>query len=199
MTQTPWTRAANGTEHGEQSALFMWANMAARFGTTAASDPLSYTEKGGAKAYLDLIEGGTARDTRLPVLLRLYAIKNQGHGDAIRGNLSKAEGVKAGVPDLFLPAPKPLPELDYVTFRPFIDNILTPVVCGLYIELKRRASKPTKATGETVKRAKGRTSEVQDEWIPFLRSQGYVVAVCYGWEEARDILLAYLRGTKPTA
>lgn len=33
----------------------------------------------------------------------LYSIKNAGHGDAIRGARSKAEGVTPGIPDICLP------------------------------------------------------------------------------------------------
>lgn len=37
----------------------------------------------------------------------LFAVHNQGHGDAIRGAHAKAEGVRKGVFDLFLPVPGP--------------------------------------------------------------------------------------------
>ena len=43
----------------------------------------------------------------IPQLKWLHAIHNQGHGDAIRGGKAKAEGVKAGVADLFLPYVSP--------------------------------------------------------------------------------------------
>lgn len=54
-----------------------------------------------------------------PELALLFAIPNGGARDAVTGARMKAEGVKAGVPDLFLPVAR----------------------CGyhgLYIELKRR-------------------------------------------------------------
>lgn len=194
MALTPWDRAKSGTEHGEQSALFMWCNMAARFGVACANDAASYTVAGHAMAtYGPGGRCGTVfKDTvgpdAVPILSRLYAIKNQGHGDKIRGANSKAEGVKAGVPDVLLPVMRKAEALDPAMFAP----IVTPfadggygfgVVGGLYIELKRRKSE---------RGAKGRTSDVQDEWIPWLQSQGYAVAVCVGWEEARDVLLRYL-------
>lgn len=40
-------------------------------------------------------------------LAYLFAVHNQGHGDAIRGARAKAEGVKSGVSDLMLPVPGP--------------------------------------------------------------------------------------------
>lgn len=52
---------------------------------------------------------------------------------------------------------------------------------GLYVELKPGAHK-------------GRTSDPQDEWAAFLASVGYAVAVAYGWEHARDIIVAYYTG-----
>lgn len=68
----------NGTEHGEQVALFAWAAYQIRCGGARAKE-LDY----------------------------LFAVHNQGHGDAIRGAHAKAEGVKKGVSDLLLPVPGP--------------------------------------------------------------------------------------------
>lgn len=98
----PWQYAAKGSEFAHQTALFMWSNMAARFGANAANDPDSYTVKGWADhhrktdCYCD-----DYRD-----LEWLFAIKNAGHGDAVRGAKSRAEGVKSGVPDLCFPIPR---------------------------------------------------------------------------------------------
>lgn len=167
--KTPWQHGG-GLEFGEQVALFQWANMAASFGLTAANDPKSYTVPGRAAqhAYLE-------RDT-IPVLHRLHSIKNAGHGDAVRGARSAAEGVKAGVPDVFLPVQ-----------RRFIDNKRQSDwhYAGLYIELKRVASKTRKA---------GIQSNVQSDWQEYLQGAGYHVQVCFGWEAARDCLLDYLKG-----
>lgn len=51
---------------------------------------------------------------------------------------------------------------------------------GLYIELKRL---PGAGVGP---------SQEQTEFIEFVRGQGYAACVCYGWIEARDVLIAYL-------
>lgn len=51
---------------------------------------------------------------------------------------------------------------------------------GLYIELKRRKG--------------GRLSPSQACWMEQLKKQGYQVAVCYGWVEAKNIVLRYLEG-----
>ena len=72
----------------------------------------------------------------------------------------KAEGVKAGLPDLAL-------------------------LCrrgskgALFIEMKKadRSNKPTAA---------------QAEWIERLRQYGYQAVVCYGADEAIDVIMGYL-------
>ena len=48
---------------------------------------------------------------------------------------------------------------------------------GLYIEMKY---------------GKNKTSVKQDEWLDALAKQGYAVAVCYGFEETRKVLIKYL-------
>ena len=50
---------------------------------------------------------------------------------------------------------------------------------GLYIELKRQKG--------------GRVSEAQAGWIEALREQGYRAEVCHGFDEACELLMAYLR------
>ena len=67
----------SGTEHGEQVALFAWAAWQVYNGPAEAAE-LAY----------------------------LFAVHNQGHGDAIRGAQAKAEGTKKGVSDMFLPVPR---------------------------------------------------------------------------------------------
>ncbi|MFO4987381.1 hypothetical protein RCK87_26925, partial [Salmonella enterica subsp. enterica serovar 1,4,[5],12:i:-] len=66
---------------------------------------------------------------QIPQLKRLFAIHNQGHGDKIRGNRAKAEGVKKGVPDLMLPV--------------VIDGY-----AGLFVELKVNRKTDTSAEQE---------------------------------------------------
>ena len=96
---TPDELAKAGTEHAHQKALFAWANCAARYGFEYADDD---------RAYNKLLRA-TIQDKipyEAPVLMHLFAIHNQGHGDAIRGGRARAEGVKAGVPDIMLPVPR---------------------------------------------------------------------------------------------
>lgn len=48
---------------------------------------------------------------------------------------------------------------------------------GLYIEMKYGSNKLTKN---------------QEKWLEDLKEQGHMTAVCYGWEQAKDVILRYL-------
>lgn len=50
---------------------------------------------------------------------------------------------------------------------------------GLYIELKK-----TKG---------GKLSEEQREWLAFLNNEGYKAVCCHGWDEARAVIVDYMR------
>lgn len=64
-----------------------------------------------------------------------------------------------------------------------VPDICLPVPSGrftaLYIELKRRKG--------------GRVSEEQRGWIAALNRVGCRAVVCRGWDEARDVIMDYLR------
>jgi hypothetical protein len=66
-----------------------------------------------------------------------------------------------------------------------VPDILLPVMRngfgGCFIELKRKGNYP---------------SPIQKAWMSELTEQGYAVHLCYGWEAARDVLVAYLEGEK---
>ena len=52
---------------------------------------------------------------------------------------------------------------------------------GLVVELKRKG---------------GKASPEQMDWLDNQMREGYCVAICEGWETAKDFILKYLRGTK---
>lgn len=166
----PWDYAEkSGTEHAHQAALFMWANMAARFGLYAANDPRAYTEAGVAKAYVE-----PGKDCRLvPQLQWLHAIHNQGHGDAVRGGQAKAEGVKAGVADIFLPVPR----LAWASYPADLSHT-NGMICGFYLELKVGKNTP---------------SEPQLRFMDDIRFAGYHWDWAIGWLEARQKICDYLQ------
>lgn len=169
MNKTPWQYAETNTEYAHQVALFMWANMAERYGLWAADQKESYLTKGHAQIVLNI-----HLDSVLE-LHWLFAIKNAGHGDAIRGARSAAEGVKSGVPDICLPVTQYLNYTDL------------PKYAGLYIELKRPGAPKAESMGK-----KGVQSLAQIDWQAYLNDAGYKSVVAYGWLEARDEILKYL-------
>lgn len=103
---------------------------------------------------------------RYPILRLLYAIPNGGARSAAVAGRLKAEGVRAGVPDLCLPVPS-------------ADGRHI----GLYLELK--------APGGGGER-KGRTSDAQEGWIAALRAAGHRVEVCYGQDAAWAVLAEHV-------
>lgn len=161
MALNPWEYAdKTGNEHAHQTALFMLCARARFTGFDLALDRSKWL-KGASYTYTEAMS--------VPALRWLHAIHNQGHGDVKRGARARAEGVRAGVPDLFLPVPK---HRSADVFH-----------CGLYIELKRPDSVGKKA---------GSASDIQNEWLDYLKSAGYQVEVCYGWLEAVACIRKYL-------
>ena len=92
----------------------------------------------------------------------LFAIPNGGGRHPAEAVHLRRQGVKPGVPDIFLPVPS-------------VDGRFH----GLFIELKRR--KP-----------RGRLSDEQAEFIRVLGYEGYRVQICYGWAEAAIEIVDYL-------
>jgi hypothetical protein len=101
------------------------------------------------------------QEKRFPDLARLVSIPNGGLRNMPEAVRFKAEGVRAGFPDMILPTPR----------RGFH---------SLAIELKRR------------KGAKTSLSTEQVGWLDYLKSQGWMAKVCYGADEAIELLLWYL-------
>jgi len=99
-----------------------------------------------------------------PELRLLFAVPNGGARNKRTAGMLKAEGVRAGVPDVCLPVPR---------------NGLG----ALYIELKRPG---------VPGRAKGALRPAQREWLAALQEAGNCVAVAYGWEQARGVIERYL-------
>ena len=96
---------------------------------------------------------------KYPQLRYMFAIPNGGQRHAAVAGKLKAEGVKAGVPDIFLPIPRKHWH-------------------GLFVELKIGKNEP---------------SEAQHKWLAALDRKGYRAVWCIGLEQARDIILEYLK------
>lgn len=128
-------------------------------------DPDEYCKSGSEHAHqVALFIWASQNFNKYPVLRFMYAIPNGGQRNvAVAANL-KAEGVKAGVPDIFLPA-------------------VRGVWHGLYIEMKRP---------KTEKQRKGIVKEDQTEFHAGLSEQGYGVVTCWSFDEAKRTIIQYL-------
>lgn len=108
---------------------------------------------------------------KYPGLAFMFAIPNGGLRDVRTAATLKAEGVRSGVCDIFLP----VPYYDYDEVRHH----------GCFIEMKLEKYRNHKNGG---------CSEEQIDFINFVASEGYYCKVCYGWEEAKETLISYLEG-----
>lgn len=167
----PETLAKSGTEHAHQTALFAWCAVARLYGFDVADD---------WAAGMGIEAAKSSRTNRTPVdaLAWFHAVHNQGHGDRIRGAIAKAEGVRKGVADTFLPWPVYEP-------CPSDPQIMMMKWAGLYIEMKKPTERP-KTKG------KGGVSDEQGAFGAYALRVGYGWAVCYSWREAADTLRAYI-------
>ena len=78
-------------------------------------------------------------------------------------SMMKAQGMKNGYPDIFLPVAR---------------NVNGSLSHGLYIELKQENGRPT---------------EEQLWWNERLNAEGYIAVFCYGLDDARKIICNYLK------
>jgi len=142
--------SVKGTESGEQKAVMAWAAVAMNYGFDAANG--------------DWTKLNELPKVPVPQLRWLHAIPNGGARDPVTAARLKAEGVKAGVPDLFLP----------------IAKWLSPSYAfhGLYIEMKKGVS--------------GRQSKEQIDFEAHCMTASYRYVVCRNWREAADALKDYL-------
>lgn len=109
-----------------------------------------------------LFNWATMMAGKWPELDLMFAVPNGGHRHIRVAARMKEEGVRAGVPDIFLPCAR----------------------CGwhgLFVEMKAGRNKPT---------------ELQQQWLEDLTLQGYLAAVCWGWEEAAALIESYLEDNK---
>tara|TARA_R110000744_G_scaffold200786_3_gene319902 strand:- start:395 stop:796 length:402 start_codon:yes stop_codon:yes gene_type:complete len=109
---------------------------------------------------------------RHPQLKMMFAIPNG--GKRTNGNKLVREGLKKGVPDIFLSVPM---EKTVYGFG-VQDKFSIGWFHGLYIEMKFNKNKPTKE---------------QKQWLEDLTIEGYDTAVCWSFDEAKAKIIQYLR------
>lgn len=163
---TPDQIANSGTEHGEQAALFMWAQ--ANFGNDPRLRLLFAIPNGGAR--------GDDQRARM-----------------IRGANMKAEGVKPGVPDVCLPVPSLRWGYDAYVMQE--QHLFRNWYHGLFIEMKKPAAKLKRGPNGSGPWDNGGVDPEQKVWLDALTEQGYKCAVCYSWLEAANVIKIYLTGS----
>jgi hypothetical protein len=107
-----------------------------------------------------VIQWAWMQSGKWPALRFLFAIPNGGMRHPAIAKKLKAEGVKAGVSDLFLAYP-------------------AGGYCGLWIEMKVGKNKPTPE---------------QEAWVNDMNANGYSAWICYGADEAIEVLTNYVQG-----
>lgn len=158
MAITPESLAGE-SEHSHQAALFCWAAL------NVGNDP--------RLAYMFAIPNGGARG-------------NDRKTAMIRGANLKAEGVKPGVVDIFLPVPAP---------RDFAAYGLTFVYHGLFIEMKKPAELLKRGPNGDGPWDRGGVKPDQKAFLNAMVEQGYKCVVCYSWVEAANEIKLYLTGS----
>lgn len=165
MAITPDSLAGE-SEHSHQTALFAWAAL------NVGNDP--------RLALMFAIPNGGARAADRKTAM-------------IRGANLKAEGVRKGVVDVFLPVPSLRWGLDpYVVQE---KHLARNWYHGLFIEMK--------APGEKLKRGPngngpwdyGGVKQEQKDFLDAMVEQGYHCVVCYSWYEAANAIKFYLTGS----
>lgn len=162
---TPKALAKRDSEHAHQVAYFAWCAVAFQHGFDIAD---KWNETGDLTFAKSVCIAKPVRSLKW-----VHAIPNGGsRGDdektrAIRGGMLKAEGVRNGVADVFLPWP-------------------SGGFMGLYIEMKKPSLKPVKPT------SKGGLSDDQIEFGADMKEVGYGWICCYSWEDAARVTRDYL-------
>lgn len=155
---TPDDLAKSGTEHAHQRALFAWCAMVINQGVEAAFDEKCYAKNGLLYAKIHYPNRPPVR-----VLEELYAIPNGGERNKVVAAKLKAEGVKAGTPDIHFP-----------------------VACGnyhsMYIEMKKLGGIVSNIQKERIARLSSHGNyvvvcyswhEAADELLNYLKLGGY--------------------------
>ena len=114
-----------------------------------------------------LFDWAKKMESRHPQLKMLFAIPNGGLRQKVVAAKLKREGVKAGVPDIFLAIP--IQDKEY--------GFGTEWSHGLFIEMKF---------------GKNKLTPNQNEWMDALRKEGFKCGLCFSWIEAKDMIIKYL-------
>jgi len=141
-------------------------------GLKPTADPLGPRAMSESQHQMALFRWAAYATATHPELRWLHSIPNGGYRTKATAGKMKGEGAKPGVPDLFLDVPRQSKN-------------------GLRIELKVPRVQGIKGATKTV--SAGALSAEQKEWLDHYQRCGYEAKVAYGWAEAKDIILEYLK------
>ena len=109
-----------------------------------------------------------------PILRWIHAIPNGGLRKKGEAGKMKAEGVEAGVLDIFVPVPRMVPKKGISGGLKVVGKVQAH---GLYVEMKWE---------------KNTLTPNQDEFADYANHQGYEVRICYNWRDAANEIFDYL-------
>lgn len=167
--------AKSNTEHAHQRAFFAWLNYARLYGF--------YLAHGVCSGDITPEQARQCTDAKVeqPELALFHAIPNGGARDKVTAGKLKAEGVKPGVFDTFLPVPRkftyPINDANGVQVETGEAWYM-----GLYLEFKEPGRKGHKQGG---------LSDVQCEFMDAVSAQGYCTRVAYTWREGANLTMQY--------
>ena len=165
---SPYDIGKGVNEHSQQKAFFAWLAIARNIGIVNALEMPSEPE-----LIQEFMVACKANCQPAYYLDWVHAIPNGGmrgdteHSRQISGGIMKAEGVKSGVADVFVPIPA--------------DGIN-----GLYMEFKRPSLKPKNYDGLAG------LDKNQVKFKKHAMSFGYGYLICYTWLEAVNGLSDYI-------
>lgn len=125
-------------------------------------------ERTGSEHSNQVVLFAWAAESGIPELKWLFAIPNGFYATPAQKAKMKAEGLRSGVWDVFLPIAGKWPDNHWNA--------------GLFIELKHEKYR---------KQAIGGLTDKQIEFRKDLECE-YAFVICYSWQEARDAILNYL-------
>jgi hypothetical protein len=113
-----------------------------------------------------LFQWARSVESQIPELRLMHSTQTGAKRSPGTARRAKAEGMKAGVPDIFL-------------------DVKAGPYSGLRIELKRPEIKSLGIKA-------GEASPEQKKWLDHYTREGFMAVVCYGWDHARKVILEYL-------
>lgn len=161
--------------HGQPDGYCVWCDM-----PSAAAAQKAKRSQAHHEFQVALIEHLKLHEHLHPELKLIHAIPNGGLRDKRVAAKLKAEGAKAGIPDLFLPVVVNRIQPPAWEVPSKEEQKLPKIRPGLYIEIKANP--------------RDKLSDAQKWWKERLEKQGYCYYVARNMQDTIEFVLSYLRG-----